>query len=66
MLGYNFQSDDLHHIEKASLFYHRLIESFKFAFAKRSQLGDPFTHNLTQVTLFSLIRISFFFCLVNS
>ncbi|UJR24668.1 hypothetical protein I4U23_006041 [Adineta vaga] len=46
MFGYQFQVDDLNQNETAALFYHRLIESFKFAFAKRSQLGDPLKINL--------------------
>ncbi len=50
MSGYNFHSNDLNSIEKAGIFYHRLIETFKFAFAKRSQLGDPSRINLTQVS----------------
>jgi len=33
--------NDLKDTTKAALFYHRLIESFKFAYAKRSELGDP-------------------------
>jgi gamma-glutamyltranspeptidase/glutathione hydrolase/leukotriene-C4 hydrolase len=40
----------LNNIERAGLFYHRLIESFKFAFAKRSELGDPKEVNMTQVS----------------
>jgi len=31
------------------MFYHRLIESFKFAFAKRAELGDPQKTNQTEV-----------------
>jgi gamma-glutamyltranspeptidase / glutathione hydrolase / leukotriene-C4 hydrolase len=48
-LGYNFQADDLNDKDKAALFYHRLIESFKFAYAKRSELGDPSKINITEV-----------------
>ena len=38
--GYNFQDKTLeeHNIDK--LFYHRLMEAFKFGFAKRTKIGD--------------------------
>ncbi|CAF1484417.1 unnamed protein product, partial [Rotaria sordida] len=49
--GYNFHSNDLNNIEKTGLFYHRLIETFKFAFAKKLQLGDPISINLTQLMI---------------
>lgn len=47
--GYNVSADDLKNTTTASLFYHRLIESFKFAYAKRSELGDPLKVNITDV-----------------
>ena len=48
-LGYKVNAADLNDTTTASLFYHRLIESFKFAYAKRSELGDPDKVNITDV-----------------
>ncbi|CAF2748616.1 unnamed protein product [Rotaria sp. Silwood2] len=48
LLDYNFSRNSLNSSENASLFYHRLIEAFKFAFAKRTELGDPLKINLQQ------------------
>lgn len=42
-------SNDLTRTSTAALFYHRLIEAFKFAYAKRSELGDPSKVNITDV-----------------
>ncbi|CAF1316917.1 unnamed protein product [Rotaria sordida] len=49
--GYNIFERDLKKISTSALFYHRLIEAFKFAYAKRSELGDPL-----QINIASLIR----------
>lgn len=47
--GYHFHPNDLDNSTTAILFYHRLIETFKFAYAKRSELADPFKVNITEV-----------------
>ena len=47
--GYTVHSNDLAQTSTAALFYHRLIEAFKFAYAKRSELGDPAKVNITEV-----------------
>ncbi|UJR22671.1 hypothetical protein I4U23_025709 [Adineta vaga] len=44
--GYNVHADDLKDTRTAALFYHRLIEAFKFAYAKRSELSDPSVINI--------------------
>lgn len=39
--GYNMTESDFATEEKQALVYHRLIEAFNFAYARRSELADP-------------------------
>ncbi|XP_059154521.1 glutathione hydrolase 1 proenzyme-like, partial [Physella acuta] len=52
--GYYLTPEDVNTVEKRALNYHRMIETFKFAYAKRTALGDDsfidiaeLIHNLT-------------------
>ncbi|XP_062590015.1 glutathione hydrolase 1 proenzyme-like [Saccostrea cucullata] len=48
--GYNLTAKDLQTKESRLTAYHRMIEAFKFAYALRSDLGDPaFVPNVTEV-----------------
>lgn len=47
--GYNFTSADISDSDRKTLTYHRIAEAFKFAYAKRSQLGDEDYVNVTEL-----------------
>jgi len=50
LVGYNFTRADVSDTQKKSLTYHRITEAFKFAYAKRSILGDEDYLNITDVS----------------
>lgn len=54
-IGFNMTEKSLKTREARLTAYHRIIEAFKFAYAQRSELGDPeFVSNVTQVWNVSL------------
>lgn len=46
--GYGIQEHSLEFHKQDKLFYHRLIEAFKFGFAKRTKLGDEMTEEVVK------------------
>lgn len=49
MKGFDFPLASQMNNQTLTTFYHRLIETFKHAFAKRTHLGDPSFVNVTKV-----------------
>jgi gamma-glutamyltranspeptidase/glutathione hydrolase/leukotriene-C4 hydrolase len=63
--GYDLSPKDVCHIDKTILTYHRIVEAFKYAYAKRSILGDEdfvdvkdLVANLTSSEFAESVRLS--------
>lgn len=49
-LGYNFKPEDLNDTSTTAKAYHRIIETFRYAYARRALLGDKNFANVTEVS----------------
>lgn len=66
---YDLKPNDLTDVDNLPLTIHRIVETFKFAFAERSSLGDEDFWNVTEVskiiTFFYFIKVDCKFKYLN-
>jgi len=53
--GYNFTSESIKDLNSTLLTYHRISEAFKFAYARRPELGDGDFANMTDVSVLVIL-----------
>lgn len=56
--GYFFSPADISTTNRQILTYHRIIEAFKFAYAKRSKLGDEVGLSATEINNIKAVCLS--------
>lgn len=47
--GYNFNADSVSSMNHTILTYHRIVEAYKWAYGKRTQIGDPAFNDMTKL-----------------
>jgi gamma-glutamyltranspeptidase/glutathione hydrolase/leukotriene-C4 hydrolase len=55
--GYNLTSESIKDVKSTILTYHRIIEAFKFAYARRTELGDGEFVNITNVSILLMCKV---------
>lgn len=53
--GYEFNRESLNGVNNTVRTYHRIIEAFKYAYAKRTELGDTNFVNINEVSKIILL-----------
>ena len=56
MKGFNLSKDVMKNTESIGLYHHRLLETFKHTFAKRSLLGDMDFENVAEVNIAEILK----------
>lgn len=54
MDGFNLTRDSVTGLANMTTTVHRMVEAFKYSFARRAELGDPDFVNITEVGVFSI------------